>query len=208
MEEKKKLKYRPFWKRSRLVHRYYRLHGFYTFLTKVLHKALLPFALVVVAIFLFDFFILDLNPIFDDVVHAVPDFVVLILFTLSETFFGVIPPEVFMLWAGEKIPFFLYISLLAFLSYFAGILAYFIGVYITSLPRVMNYLENKISKYVGFLRSWGAIMIIAGAILPIPYASVSMAAGLIKYPLNNYLAYGLIRIIRYYAYGYLLFYMV
>jgi membrane protein YqaA with SNARE-associated domain len=151
---------------------------------------------------------IDLDPIFQDIVDNVHDIIVFALFTVSELFFGIIPPEVFMIWAIKHEPFILYISLLAVLSYLSGIMAYKMGSYIHSFERVKNYIDVRIQKYVKMLKRWGGVLIIAGAILPIPYASVCMAAGLVQYNFRSYLLYGLVRILRYYVYGYILLYIV
>jgi membrane protein YqaA with SNARE-associated domain len=151
---------------------------------------------------------IDLDPIFQDIVDNVHDTLVFALFTVSELFFGIIPPEVFMIWAIKHEPFILYISLLAGLSYLSGIMAYKMGSYIHSFERVKNYIDVRIQKYVKMLKRWGGVLIIAGAILPIPYASVCMAAGLVQYNFRSYLLYGLVRILRYYVYGYILLYII
>jgi membrane protein YqaA with SNARE-associated domain len=159
-------------------------------------------------LFLVDWLWIDLDPIFQDIVDNVHDTLVFALFTVSELFFGIIPPEVFMIWAIKHEPFILYISLLAVLSYLSGIMAYKMGSYIHSFERVKNYIDVRIQKYVKMLKRWGGVLIIAGAILPIPYASVCMAAGLVQYNFRSYLLYGLVRILRYYVYGYILLYII
>jgi membrane protein YqaA with SNARE-associated domain len=55
------------------------------------------------------------------------------------------------------------------------------------------------------MRKWGGILIIAGAILPLPFAIASMSAGIIKFPFGSYLLYGILRLLRFAIYGALIF---
>ena len=82
-------------------------------------------------------------------------------FLTSEIFFGLIPPEIFMIWSlrsGELSTYIINVIALAVLSYIGGIIAYYIGRQIgnTRFYRVIrvNYL-SKIEKhfvdYGGFL---------------------------------------------------------
>src|SRR6056297_3263358 len=58
-----------------------------------------------------------------------------LIYTLSEIFFGVIPPELFMIWAlkmGSLIVYIEIVLFLALISYGAGLVGYFFGRYLST----------------------------------------------------------------------------
>jgi membrane protein YqaA with SNARE-associated domain len=61
------------------------------------------------------------------------------------------------------------------------------------------------SKHIKNMRKWGGLLIIAGAILPLPFAISSMAAGIIKFPFGSFLLFGLLRLFRIGIYGLVIF---
>ncbi len=202
--KRKKLR-RTFSERMQLLHEYYKHKGFYVFLGNALKKALAPFLIVVGSILLVDWLIYDLNPLFQHIVDTFKPFYVFLTFFLSESYFGLIPPEIFMAWAGKSNHPYVFLSLLAVLSYLAGVHAYGMGLFIHSFPKVKNYVEFKVRHHIKHLKAWGGVLIIAGAVLPIPYSAVSLTAGLIRYSFKLYLLLGLVRIVRYYLYGFAIF---
>jgi membrane protein YqaA with SNARE-associated domain len=54
-------------------------------------------------------------------------------------------------------------------------------------------------------KKWGGILIVIGALLPVPFAVSCMTAGIIKYPFKSVMYYGLLRIVRIFAYGFVVF---
>jgi membrane protein YqaA with SNARE-associated domain len=91
------------------------------------------------------------------------------------------------------------------LSYLGGIISYFFGRGIANIPKVFVYLEVKMAKHIKNMRKWGGLLIIAGALLPLPFAVSSIAAGVIKFPFGNFLVFGLLRFVRFLIYGLLIF---
>ena len=93
----------------------------------------------------------------------------------------------------------------ALLSYCGGIISFFIGKSISKLPKVHEYLEVKMLKHLKMIRKWGGFLIVVGALLPIPFAMTSIAAGIIHYKFRNYLLFGLLRFLRFYLYALVIF---
>ena len=188
----------------RLLHQYYSYTGFYSFVKTSLVKALLPISIFIIALWLINKFFIDFNDLFTSISTFNP-LIILAVFFASESLLGLIPPEIFIAWAGNtEMPVFS-LTILAVLSYVGGIISFFIGKAISNMPSVYNYLEVKMDKHVKMIRKWGGFLIVVGALLPIPFAITSIAAGLIHYKFKNYLLFGLLRFVRFYLYALVIF---
>ena len=194
--------------RIRLLHQYYKFTGFYSFLGGSLKKALIPLVLFVVALLCVHYFVIDINDLLVKMTDTFPPFWVLTVFFISESILGLIPPEIFIAWSDKMPDPILYLSLIAVLSYAGGIISYFMGGASTKLDAVHEYLEVKMAKHLKNARKWGGFLIVVGALLPVPFAVSSMAAGMIKYPFINYLLFGLLRFVRFAIYGAAIFNLV
>lgn len=205
MKEKAKSKKKS---RIRLLHQYYNYTGFYSFVWKSVKKAVLPIVLFIGALWAVDHYLLDIEDMLVTITETYAPFEVLAIFFLSESLLGLVPPELFIAWAGKSASPFLYLSLLATASYLGGIVSYYIGVGITKIPAVHEAMELRMAKHIKNTRKWGGFLIIVGALLPIPFAMTSIAAGIIKFPFSSYLIFGLLRFARFYLYALVIFEMV
>ena len=194
--------------RLQLLHQYYKYTGFYRFLGSSLKKALTPIVLFIIALVVVHYTVIDLNDLLIKMTDTFPTFWVLAVFFISESILGLIPPEIFIAWSDKMPDPILYLSLLALLSYCGGILSYFMRRASTKIHAVHEYLEVKMSKHLKNARKWGGFLIVVGAILPVPFAISSMAAGMIKYPFVNFLLFGLVRFLRFYLYALAIFNLV
>ncbi len=193
--------------RIKLLHQYYSYTGFYSFVVQSLKKALLPIIIIVVAIILTDRYLVDFNLLFTTITNSYSPIKIFALFFASESFLGLIPPEIFIAWAGKSVSPILFLSTLALLSYTGGIISFFIGKAISKTPTVREYLEVKMKKHLKNIKKWGGFLIIVGALLPIPFSMTSIAAGIIHYKFSNYLLFGLLRFARFYLYGVVIFHI-
>lgn len=205
MKEKAKSKKKS---RIRLLHQYYSYTGFYSFVWNSLKKAILPIVLFVGALWAIDHYLLDIEDMLVTITETYAPFEVLIIFFLSESLLGLVPPELFIAWAGKSVSPFLFLTLLATMSYLGGIVSYWMGVGITKIPAVHKAMELKMAKHIKNTRKWGGFLIIVGALLPIPFAMTSIAAGIIRFPFSSYLIFGLLRYARFYLYALVIFEMV
>ena len=194
--------------RFRLLHQYYSYTGFYSFVKKSMLKSILPIVLFVGVLFITHYFIVDFNDLFASIIEKYSAFTIITVFFISESLLGLVPPEIFIAWAGKSAEPILYVSLLALFSYFGGVISFFIGKSIAKLPKVFNYLEVKMQKHLVMIRKWGGFLIVVGALLPIPFAMTSIAAGVINYKFKNYLLFGLLRFVRFFIYALVIFQMV
>lgn len=193
---------KPKWK---LLHQYYSYTGFYRFVAKSCLKAALPIALFVGALFYIHFFVMDINAMLTYATENYPPIGVFLIFFASEAILGLIPPEIFIAWAGHSVSPIGFLAILATLSYLGGVFSYFTGRGIANLPAVYRYLQGKMQKHIKNMRKWGGFLIIVGALLPLPFAISSLAAGIIKFRVKTYLLVGLLRFVRFAIYGYLIF---
>ena len=191
--------------RIKLLHQYYSYTGFYFFVLNSIKKAILPVVFIIIALFLTNKYLVNFNELFTLIVNTYSPVKIFALFFASESFLGLIPPEIFIAWADKSASPILFLSLLALLSYMGGIVSYFIGVTISKTQSVKEYMEAKMKKQLKNVKKWGGFLIVVGALLPIPFSITSIAAGIINYKFNNYLLFGLLRFVRFYAYALVIF---
>lgn len=204
MKEKSKSKTEK--SRLHLLHQYYSYTGFYVFVWQAVKKALPYILLIVASLFILNRFF-NINEALVQLTEVLPVSVVLIVFFISETLLGLIPPEIFIAWSGNMVQPWLYLSVLAFLSYFGGLCSYWIGVGITKIPSVHNYLEEKMRKQLKNSKKWGGFLILVGALLPLPFSISCLTAGIIKFPFKNVILYGSLRFVRFLIYGLVIFHV-
>ena len=206
MEKKrKKKKNKPHVKR---LHNYYQRTGFYMFIWESLKKAFWPIVGAVVGIFLFNKYVYNINDGLQAMTETFSRVGVLITFFVSETILGLIPPEIFIAWSKKTADPVLNLCILATLSYFGGLTAYFIGRASLKIESIRNYLEVKMAKNLKNTSKWGGFLILVGALLPLPFAISCLTAGMIKYPFKNVVLFGLFRFLRFAIYAWAIFKMV
>lgn len=204
-----KMRKRPRKKSKRkLLHQYYSYTGFYSFINKSLKKTILPIVLVVVGLVAFNQFVYNINDGLQDITETFSKTGILITFFISESFLGLIPPEIFIAWSKKTADPIVTLAILATLSYIGGIISFFIGKSASKITVIKNYLENKMAKHLKNTSKWGGFLIVVGALLPIPFSITCIAGGLIKYPLKGVLLFGLFRFARFAVYGLAIFQMV
>lgn len=130
------------------------------------------------------------------------------VFFLSETVLGLIPPDLFIIWAKQFTSPYAVVALLAGLSYGGGLLAYFMGVKLLKINRLSHVVNVKFAKQFTMLRSWGGLIIIVAALLPLPYSTMCLGAGMMKYSFKSLMLLGMFRIVRFFAYALVLYQVV
>tara|TARA_B100001758_G_scaffold208628_1_gene190366 strand:- start:528 stop:1142 length:615 start_codon:yes stop_codon:yes gene_type:complete len=191
-------------KRWMLVHRYYKITRFYSFLKNTAYQA---FFMIVVFVLLFmavNFFIIDIDVFINNIIETYSPKIIILFFLISESILGLIPPEIFILWSLKSDAPFLFLFMLSTASYIGGALSYFIGHRISLIPVVSKHVKRKIKQHIINLRKWGGLFIVLGAISPIPHSIVSIGAGLINYKFKHYLFWSLFRYLRFLLYALLI----
>ncbi len=192
-------------KRLAILNRYYKITQFYSFLRKTAYKGGTVTAIFVLLLVSLEIFFLDFNLLLNNLVLLYPAKIIYSSFLISETFLGLVPPEMFIAWASKlEIPWGA-LFILATLSYIGGIISYFLGTRLFLIPSVKNHIENKIKKHIVNLRKWGGIFVFLGAVSPVPHSVVSLTSGLIGYNFKNYLLWSLFRYMRFIIYALIIF---
>jgi membrane protein YqaA with SNARE-associated domain len=194
--------------KTRLLHQYYSYTGFYAFIGKSLKKAIIPIAIVVVGLILFNKYVYNINDGLQRMTETFSTTGVLSVFFISETLLGLIPPEIFIAWSKKTDDPVVTLAILATLSYTGGLITFFIGKASLRINSFRNYLENKLTKHLKNTSKWGGFLIVVGALLPIPFSITCLTAGMIKYPFKGVVLFGLFRFARFAIYALAIFQMV
>ena len=206
MVRKKRIKTKT--QRAKLMHNYYHRTGFYMFIWESLKKAFWPIVLVIISLFIFNKYVYNINDGLQTITETFSRLGILVTFFISETLLGLVPPEIFIAWTKKTADPILNLSILATLSYIGGLISYFIGKTALKVKSVKEYLEVKMAKNLKNTRKWGGILILVGALLPLPFSIACIAAGMIKYPFRNVVFFGLFRFGRFAAYAWAIFQVV
>lgn len=134
-------------------------------------------------------------------------YLVMTVFVGSEILFGIIPPEVFMLWSLETGwigPYFWSIGLLSVISYAAGLFNFNLGLIINHRINALKSKNRFIQKYMKLFSQYGAFMVVVASITPIPFSLIALLGGAAGLEKRKYILYSLLRILRFFAYAYVL----
>ncbi|MDH5379296.1 MAG: hypothetical protein OEW75_00490 [Cyclobacteriaceae bacterium] len=145
-----------------------------------------------------------------DWLHTISDnnWLVYTIFMLSEVIFGLIPPEIFMIWSlnhGISEIYFVNVLILAAISYWAGMLGYSIGLNFTRTKIFKKLYDKYLHKYESEFRKFSGFILFVAAVTPIPYSAVCMLVGAIKYPRKYFYLISLTRIMRFALWGFFIY---
>ena len=186
--------------RLRFVGWYNRLkeRGFFRYVGRNILLIIAVYALLVFIIYLVGKYLVDFDALFTGIIERLSDQFVIILFFVSESFTGMIPVDLFVVWTQKfehPLP---YLIILGILSYAGGVISYGIGRWIARGPRMKAYTEKKLKNYINFVRKWGAAFIIIAALFPFtPFSLVVIALSVFKYPFRPFLLFALARLVRF-----------
>ncbi|MCK4662838.1 MAG: hypothetical protein KAT68_08240 [Bacteroidales bacterium] len=186
-------------------HNRYFESGLYNY---VWRNTIIIILIIIVIILLFaiiEKYIIDIDYLFLSIFKSNKPKNIFIYFFMSESLLGLIPPDFFILWTKQFPQPYNAITILALLSYIGGIISYFIGIMISSIPKIKIYIELRLVKKFNLIRKWGGIFILISALFPLPYSTVSMIAGIVHYKFGKFIIIGLARILRFYIYAFILF---
>ena len=193
---------KSFWSRLKIRHDRNLKKGVYNYMWKTGLKIILIYLAVMIPAILISNYLLDFNAIFNFITTRFEDWLVLVIFFISEVILGMIPPDFFVIWSSKFDSPMLFLAILGVLSYAGGAVAYYIGVLLLKRKKIKEYSERVFSKYINMVRKWGGAFIVISALFPFsPFSMVVIAVSLFKYPFRLYLIYGLARIIRFLVQG-------
>ncbi len=171
-------------------------------------KGLIWLAILLVAYFLFDKMVISKNPeLWLEHFYAQPGIIYLI-YIASESFIGLLPPELFMIWAfnkGGTFQYILNIGFFAMVSYGLGFLNFLIGKFLYRRVIFRYFRKRFFQESWMQLRKYGLFLILVAALTPIPWAAVCLLVGSAGYPTKHFLIYALTRILRFAIYGFVVY---
>ncbi|GAB4417368.1 MAG: hypothetical protein OHK0039_27650 [Bacteroidia bacterium] len=129
------------------------------------------------------------------------------IFFFSETFTGLIPLELFVIWASKNGPmnYGAAVALMSLLSYIGGYIAYLLGQQIKNLRWLHRLTElEAYRRNQQLYRRWGGIVIILAALTPLPYAIICFLSGTFHFPWQRFLLYSATRFLRFAVVGWIL----
>lgn len=171
-------------------------------------KGLIWLIVILGAYFLFKELVLSHTPDeWIDQIYAQP-LLVYLSYCFSEFFFGLIPPELFMIWAINKdsiAHYFVNLAFFAGVSYLMGYLTFLIGSFFYKREGFKRFRNTLLKEQWPLLKRYGLFLIIVAALTPLPWAAISLLVGSAGYPSKRYLKYALFRLLRFAVYGYIIF---
>jgi membrane protein YqaA with SNARE-associated domain len=191
-----------FWIILKTKHRKNQGEEVYGYMWKAALKIILIYLLIMIPAVLIGKYLIDFNTNFKLISDRLPTIIVLAVFFLSESFLGMIPPDLFVIWTAKFNSPFFFLTILGVLSYIGGVISYFIGNWLSNRERIKVYSERVLDRYISMVKKWGGAFIIISALFPFsPYSMVVIAVSLFKYPFKKYLLFGLFRIARFIIQG-------
>jgi membrane protein YqaA with SNARE-associated domain len=188
-----------------VYHNYYKRTGLYRFLGKTLIKLFLILISIVITLYFIEKYIIDFDTIFRYLFEEVNRVLVFIIFFISETLLGLIPPDLFTAWAKQCPNPYLGVAILSILSYLGGVFSYLIGKQIRRIPRINRYIRKKYDNHIKQINKYGGFVIVFAALFPLPFSTITMLAGVLHYPFKKLILLSLFRIIRIFGYAVFIF---
>ena len=143
-------------------------------------------------------FLVWLEPIFENTP------LIFTVYTFSEILFGIIPPELFMMWAlrsGVLADYAFYVFVFSLISYAAGFIGFLFGSYLNTTI-IFRYIRRRfLGKYHSMLQKYGFFLILVAAVTPLPFSGISMLVGSLHYPATRYLLWASSRFLRFFVYA-------
>ena len=177
------------------------------FFFRNLFRGLVWLTVIVVAYILFNHYV-DIDS--SEFLQSLGDRVGLVytVYFVSELILGIIPPEMFMMWSLELAQgrnYIVDVSLLAIISYAAGVTTYLFGLYFHRTV-IYRYLRRRyLGKFEMYFYKFGGFLLIVAAITPLPYSGICMITGAVNFPKRKFFFLTLFRFVRYAVYGYIMY---
>lgn len=171
-------------------------------------KGLIWLAILLIAYFVFDKLVISKNPeVWLEHFYSRPGLIYLI-YIASESFIGLFPPELFMIWAfnkGGTLQYILHVAFFAGVSYGLGYFNFLIGQFLYKRVIFRYFRKRFFQESWSQLRKYGLFLIIVAALTPVPWAAVCLLVGSANYPTKSFLLYALFRILRFVVYGFVVY---
>lgn len=192
-------------RRLGVINKYYLKTGFYPFLRKIIIRGGILLVAFAALLFFLEYFFLDINLLLTNLVNNYKPWFIVSTFLVSESFLGILPPEIFIAWSAKMTFPWITLLIIASVSYLGGCLSFIIGNNFRKIKKINNYLENNAADNIKKIQKWGGLFIMAAALLPIPFSIISMLSGVINYKFRYYCYWALFRYPRFILYAIVIF---
>ncbi len=189
---------------GKLHHHYHKRKGSYTFIRQNFIKLGLTIVVLGLGLYLINTYVIDIDTIVSDYLAHLERVQVLSVFFASESFLGLLPPDLFIIWSKSHTQEWLTIGMLAALSYAGGHVSFQLGRWINHIPSFHKWLHRKYEGSIAQFQKFGALVIVLGALTPLPFSPISIISGSLEYSRRRYTFYALARFVRFFIYGSLL----
>lgn len=130
--------------------------------------------------------------------------VIYLIFLASETIFGIIPPEFFMIWSLRSGLLSNYVNnviALSSISYVSGVIGFGIGAYLKNTQFYRQMKKRVFGRFEKHLNNYGGFLVVVAALTPLPFSGIAMLVGSVHYSFKKYLWISLFRFVRFIVYG-------
>lgn len=196
-------------RKGQVYHIYYRRSGGYKFLLRNFLRLAVGLGIFAGLLYILGTYVFDLETATEYIFGKLsPAFIVLTLF-VSECLLGILPPDLYIIWAGNTFeePYWM-VLVLATVSYAGGVISYYLGTLLYHLKAVKNWVEVRFVDQFATLKKFGGLLIFLAAMTPLPYSPLSLVAGAVHFPLRIYLIVGLSRFLRFFLYALILYQVI
>ncbi len=179
---------------------------YYQFVISSGIKALIWLAAIIGGYFLFEKFVPHQWNQYLAPFTKKPELIFMIFF-VSETLFGIIPMEFFILWAKHEpvLTYIAYMVLLSLLSYLGGFIAYWAGTQVKRFSFLKKLTQlDSFRYYASIYSKFGGLVIILSALTPLPFATISFLSATFQFPVKKYMLYSATRFARFAILGWFL----
>lgn len=191
--------------RGKIMHNYYLRTGRYRLIGSHVWKTLLSLALLGLGIYLFNVYVIDIDSAMAVIFERFTAVGILVSFGVSESFLGLLPPDLYLVWAGTMEHPYIMAGVLGLLSYIGGIISFGQGRLLFRVPKIKGMLQNKYQKQWRNFHKYGGLLVALGALTPLPYAAICIIAGMGGYSFRFFVLLSITRILRFFLYALVLF---
>jgi membrane protein DedA with SNARE-associated domain len=196
---------KDFFKRSNLTHEYYKRKGGYTFLGRNFVKLLIFLGIGAAGLYAFSTWVLDINSVTERIFEQFNTWLIVGTLLLSESFTGILPPDLYIIWAKSWDYPYLMVFILASVSYLGGVISYAYGTQLVKFKSIDRFVHVKFAEQFMQIRRFGGLLIFIAAMAPLPFSPISVVAGVVQFPFRKYLWVALSRYVRFFLYAIVLF---